>query len=87
MTSGACAAGAAAAGAGPSGSESGTLEHPASAPTIDATSAHARNAPRNRFMLLILLEALLALGVLLLIVWWTMFSGRSKGEPRRDDEP
>lgn len=38
-------------------------------------------------MLLILLEALLALGVLLLIVWWTMFSGRRKGEPRRDEEP
>ncbi|MES2188262.1 MAG: hypothetical protein V4505_27165 [Pseudomonadota bacterium] len=29
---------------------------------------------------LILLEALLALSVLLLIVWWTMFSGREKGE-------
>lgn len=32
-------------------------------------------------MLLILLEALLALLVLLVIVWWTMFSGRPKGEP------
>ena len=32
-------------------------------------------------MTLILLEALLALGVLLFIVWWTMFSGRKKGEP------
>ena len=31
-------------------------------------------------MLLILLEALLALLVLGLIVWWTMFSGRPKGE-------
>ena len=31
-------------------------------------------------MLLILLEALLALALLVLIVWWTMFSGRSKGE-------
>ena len=31
-------------------------------------------------MALILLEALLALLVLLLIVWWTMFSGRKKGE-------
>ena len=31
-------------------------------------------------MLLILLEALLALVLLGLIVWWTMFSGRSKGE-------
>jgi hypothetical protein len=36
-------------------------------------------------MLLILLEALLALLVLALIVWWTMFSGRKKGEPVRDD--
>jgi hypothetical protein len=36
-------------------------------------------------MLLILLEALLALAVLLLIVWWTMFSGRKGGEPDRDD--
>lgn len=30
---------------------------------------------------LILLEALLALLVLVLIVWWTMFSGRKGGEP------
>lgn len=29
---------------------------------------------------LILLEALLALVVLVGIVWWTMFHGRSKGE-------
>jgi len=29
---------------------------------------------------LILLEALLALVILLGIVWWTMFQGRSKGE-------
>jgi cbb3-type cytochrome oxidase subunit 3 len=34
---------------------------------------------------LILLEALLALAILLAIVWWTMFSGRRKGERRRDD--
>lgn len=31
-------------------------------------------------MVLLLLEALLALGVLVFIVWWTMFSGRDKGE-------
>ena len=37
-------------------------------------------------MLLILLEALLALAVLVFIVWWTMFAGRKKGEPPRDDE-
>jgi nitrogen fixation-related uncharacterized protein len=33
-------------------------------------------------MWLLILEALLALAVLLGIVWWTMFSGR-----RKDDEP
>ena len=37
-------------------------------------------------MLLILLEALLALVVLVGIVWWTMFSGRKGGEPPRDDD-
>lgn len=36
-------------------------------------------------MLLILLEALLALAVLVFIVWWTMFAGRKKGEPPRGD--
>jgi cbb3-type cytochrome oxidase subunit 3 len=36
-------------------------------------------------MLLLLLEALLALALLLLIVWWTMFSGRNKGEPPREE--
>jgi hypothetical protein len=35
-------------------------------------------------MWIILLEALAALVVLLLIVWWTMFHGRSRGERRRD---
>jgi hypothetical protein len=37
-------------------------------------------------MLLILLEALLALLLLVGIVWWTMFSGRPKGEPPPQDE-
>ena len=36
---------------------------------------------------LILLEALLALVLLVVIVWWTMFSGRPKGEPPKDNEP
>ncbi len=31
-------------------------------------------------MLVIVLEALLALGLFLFIVWWTMFSGRKRGE-------
>lgn len=37
-------------------------------------------------MLLILLEALLALVLLVAIVWWTMFAGRKKGELQREDE-
>ena len=37
-------------------------------------------------MLLILLEALLALALLILIVWWTMFSGRPKGERPSESE-
>ena len=41
---------------------------------------------------LILLEALLALVVLIAIVWWTMFSGRKGGEldlpaPDKNTEP
>lgn len=37
-------------------------------------------------MWLLLLEALGAGLVLVLIVWWTMFSGRKRGErPGRDD--
>jgi len=38
-------------------------------------------------MWLILLEALGALLLLILIVWWTMFSGRQRGERSTDDEP
>jgi hypothetical protein len=37
-------------------------------------------------MLLILMEALLALVVFVFIVWWTMFSGRPKGELPRDED-
>ncbi len=36
---------------------------------------------------LILLEALGAMLLLLLIVWWTMFAGRNKGEPPSDALP
>ncbi|MDP9893458.1 hypothetical protein J2W32_002476 [Variovorax boronicumulans] len=35
---------------------------------------------------LILLEALAAGLVFILIIWWTMFSGRSKGELHDDTE-
>jgi hypothetical protein len=37
-------------------------------------------------MTLLLLEALGALLLLVFIVWWTMFSGRNKGELRDETE-
>lgn len=36
-------------------------------------------------MALLLLEALLALVILIAIVWWTMFAGRHKGELQKPD--
>lgn len=40
-------------------------------------------------MWLLIVEALAALALLVFIVWWTMFSGRPKGEPPppRDEPP
>ncbi|MDO8440695.1 MAG: hypothetical protein Q7S97_05745 [Polaromonas sp.] len=38
-------------------------------------------------MALLLLEALGALLILVFIVWWTMFSGRKKGELPNDVRP
>jgi len=35
-------------------------------------------------MVLLLLEALLALVLLVFMVWWTMFSGRKNGELKGD---
>ena len=52
-------------------------------PTI---STHAKLKRRmlgmqgSRIMIALLLEALLALAILIFIVWWTMFSGRKGGE-------
>jgi cbb3-type cytochrome oxidase subunit 3 len=37
-------------------------------------------------MWVILLEAFAALAVLLLIVWWTMFHGRRRGERARSND-
>jgi hypothetical protein len=37
-------------------------------------------------MWVILLEALGALVLLVLIVWWTMFSGRKRGERKTSDD-
>jgi len=36
-------------------------------------------------MWLLLLEALGALLIFVFIIWWTMFSGRQRGERRRDE--
>ena len=58
-------------------------------PTIAANSPaeHTLGKYRNGIlsMALILLEALLALILIVAIVWWTMFSGRSKGELPSED--
>jgi hypothetical protein len=59
-------------------------------PRIDAIRLRVQPAtmrPRvGRFcsMWVLFLEMLAALGLLLFIVWWTMFAGRRRGE-RRDD--
>jgi hypothetical protein len=37
-------------------------------------------------MWVVILEMLLALALLLFIVWWTMFSGRRRGERRDADD-
>jgi hypothetical protein len=59
---------------GVEGGGAGSIAQPAtSIPTIAAT------------MWLIVLEALGALALLVFIVWWTMFSGRKKGERRDRD--
>jgi hypothetical protein len=70
------AAGASARAGGAGGAGGGgcsTAQPAARLPTIAAT------------MWLVLLEALVALALLVFIVWWTMFSGRKKGERRDPD--
>jgi len=64
------------------GACTGTLPQAASIPTISAFAA----THRRRFMSLILLEALGAMVLLIVIVWWTMFSGRKGGE-LKDTQP
>jgi hypothetical protein len=69
----------------------GAIEQAASIPTIAANKKPTRNGrpikKRGFCMGLILLEALLALFIFIAIVWWTMFSGRSKGELRQAQPP
>jgi hypothetical protein len=45
-----------------------------------AAGAQSLHEPPIAVMTLLLLEALGALVLLVFIVWWTMFSGREKGE-------
>jgi hypothetical protein len=52
---------------------------PPQATSIPTIKPYAK-VQRSRFMSLLLLEALGAMVLLLLIVWWTMFSGRKHGE-------
>jgi hypothetical protein len=78
-------AGKAAAGlssAGALGSKGG-LEHELSNPRIAAGPATQAHRRRTFNMWVLFLEAFGAMVLLILIVWWTMFHGRKKGE--RDD--
>ena len=68
------------------GSSKGTwVEQAERIPTIAAIHSERKE---RQLMGLILLEALLALVILVAIVWWTMFAGRKKGEiVRKDEQP
>ena len=83
---------AAAVGAAGTAGPGGALEHATSVATAAATSlprigAASRLAPPEaRVMWIILLEPFGAGALLVLIVWWTMFSGRRRGA-HHDDEP
>ncbi len=69
------------------GSTGGTLEQATtSASIVPRIGAAASRLARAKALLMwvILLESLGALCLLLLIVWWTMFAGRRKGERRQD---
>jgi hypothetical protein len=65
------------------GGRTGALEQATRLPTI----AQPNHRHRRSCMTLILLEALGAGLLLVLIVWWTMFSGRERGELQQDDPP
>ncbi len=72
-------------------SRTGATEQAVRLPTIAANNQPAvvRRTLRNGILImaLILLEALLALVLFVVIVWWTMFSGRNKGELPSSDKP
>jgi hypothetical protein len=57
----------------------GAVEQATRLPRMTAPTPRASHA-----MLFLLLEALGALLIFVFIIWWTMFSGRKRGE-RRDE--
>jgi hypothetical protein len=61
------------------------VEQAASIPTMQAVAPPFFNHTVT-LMALLFLEALGALVILVLIVWWTMFSGRDNGELRNDGQ-
>jgi hypothetical protein len=80
-------------GDGEGGASPPGVAHPARTPSKSAAAVRAKplrqrgqapRVPRISSMWLIVLEALGALLILVFIVWWTMFSGRKKGE-RKDE--
>jgi nitrate/nitrite transporter NarK len=91
-----------AAGGVTGGGATGAVVQAASTPRIAAQTTTPGRTPRAVTgpptcrrppctMWLIFVEALAALLILIFIVWWTMFSGRKRGErddtPDRDDTP
>ncbi len=88
MRSGAAGAGAdGVKGSALGGSGSGRVLHPARATAATRLLNFTFDADDRRTltMWLIVLEALAALCLLVGIVWWTMFSGRRRGEPDDSD--
>ena len=75
------------AGGGNGGAIGGVDGGGATAQALNSSSMSSGPLRDNRGMGLILLEALGAGLVLIVIVWWTMFSGRKGGERPPDDEP
>jgi hypothetical protein len=73
---------------GATGRGGGGLEHEASKPRIETVSARRAWGFKSRReaydMWVILLEAFGAMLILILIVWWTMFHGRKRGERDTD---
>jgi hypothetical protein len=72
-------------GGGGAGARGGSPAQAARPPRIAAARSLLPPTKKTFIMGLLVLEALGALAVFVLIVWWTMFSGRKGGERRRDD--